>query len=29
MYDLPSLNGLRAFEATARRGSVKDAAAEL
>ena len=29
MADLPSLNGLRAFEATARRGSIKAAAAEL
>ena len=28
-YDLPSLNGLRAFEAAARNGSVKDAAGEL
>jgi LysR family glycine cleavage system transcriptional activator len=29
MQDLPSLNALRAFEAAARRGSVKGAAAEL
>lgn len=29
MNELPSLNGLRAFETVARRGSVKDAAAEL
>ncbi len=29
MADLPSLNGLRAFEAAARRGSIKEAAAEL
>lgn len=29
MNDLPSLNGLRAFEAAARWGSIKEAAAEL
>jgi len=29
MFDLPSLNGLRAFEAVARKGSIREAASEL